>query len=534
MSTVLLTFTGFHDPFSKGLVGEEEQPGPILTLVREMPFDRVILFSTPATTSQSAATQHAIAEVSVRTAVAVEDLPLLDPTDYGEIRESILSWINKAKREFANDEFWISIASGTPQMHVVWLALVASGHLNARILNTRPPRYVTKDKPLISEVSLAPDLRSLAGTSTWKFESLKRSISDSEPLSDTARIGSLAVSDANDLRSMRLNAGGEEQLYEFGKAAQAVGIVGDHPDLLKILEKASLLAPTKFPVLILGETGTGKELLARFIHHLSKRPIDRFIPLNCAAIPKDLVESTLFGHKKGSFTGAHEDRKGKFDAANGGTLFLDELGELPAEIQAKFLRVLQDGIVEPVGEAKGHKVDVRVIAATNVDIEKALRTGRLREDLYYRLKVGVCRLPALSERRSDIQKIALSVLERVNESLRYPKRLSSDALAWVISHPWIGNIRDLENTIEGAAILTRGQEIGVPHLEMISDESVVRSSTTSLPEPSEGFSMPSFLSDARRRLIERALQIAGGKQNLAAKLLGITPQALNKQINPGG
>ena len=154
-------------------------------------------------------------------------------------------------------------------------------------------RYVTKDKPLISEVSLAPDLRSLAGTSTWKFESLKHAISDSQPLSDTARIGSLAVSDANDLRSMRLNAGGEEQLYEFGKAAQAVGIVGDHPDLLKILEKASLLAPTKFPVLILGETGTGKELLARFVHHLSKRPIDRFIPLNCAAIPKDLVESTL-------------------------------------------------------------------------------------------------------------------------------------------------------------------------------------------------------------------------------------------------
>jgi transcriptional regulator with PAS, ATPase and Fis domain len=145
--------------------------------------------------------------------------------------------------------------------------------------------------------------------------------------------------------------------------------------------------------------------LARFIHNLSKRPIDRLIPLNCAAIPKDLVESTLFGHKKGSFTGAHEDRKGKFDAAHGGTLFLDELAELPADIQAKFLRVLQDGIVEPLGEAKGHKVDVRVIAATNVDIDNAIRTGRLREDLYHRLKVGICHLPALRERRSDIQKI---------------------------------------------------------------------------------------------------------------------------------
>lgn len=530
MPIVLLTFTGFHDPFSKGLVGEEEQPGPIVTLVREFPFERVVLFSTPSTKSHSVATQDAIAQVRPNTTVAVEDVPLLDPTDYGEIRESIMSWMNRARPDDSNDEYWISIASGTPQMHVVWLTLVASGQLKARILNTRPPRYVTKDKPLISEVILAPHLRSLARISTQKSGSSNQLISDSEPLSSKT---STHLYEGEKFESLHPTTGGAEQSYDFGKAAQAVGIVGDHPEFLKVLEKASLLAPTKYPVLILGETGTGKELLARFIHHLSKRPTDKFIPLNCAAIPKDLVESTLFGHKKGSFTGAYEDRKGKFDAAHMGTLFLDELGELPAEVQAKFLRVLQDGIVEPIGEAKGHRVDVRVIAATNIDVERAIRIGRLREDLYYRLKVGVCRLPALSERRSDIQKIALSVLERVNDSLRYPKRLSPDALAWLISHPWIGNVRDLENTIEGAAILTRGPEIGVSQLEMISGEPAVRSSTASLPEPSEGFSMPEFLSDTRRRLIERALQIAGGKQNLAAKLLGITPQALNKQINPG-
>jgi transcriptional regulator with PAS, ATPase and Fis domain len=243
------------------------------------------------------------------------------------------------------------------------------------------------------------------------------------------------------------------------------------------------------------------------------------------------VESTLFGHKKGSFTGAHEDRKGKFEAANGGTLFLDELGELPMEMQPKFLRVLQDGVVEPVGESKGRKVDVRVIAATNVDIEKAIRTGKLREDLFYRLKVGICHLPALRERRSDIQKIALYVLERVNASVRHPKRFSREALAWLMARPWTGNIRDLENTIEGAAILTAGPEIGIAQLEMVGGESAFGRPDLSLPEPSEGFSMPEFLGDMRRRLIGRAMEIAGGKQNMAAKLLGITPQALSKQIN---
>lgn len=533
MSTVLLTFTGFHDPFSKGLVGEEEQPGPIVTLARASHFDRVVLFSTPGTAAHSAATLDAIVQISPDTRVHIEDLPILDPTDYGEIRGSILSWINKAKHENTKDRYWVSIASGTPQMHVVWLSLVASGHLEARILNTRPPRYVTKDKPLISEVNLAPDLGSLAGISLKKCESSKHAISGLEVGFDETTIGALEVSDAKSPNSTPPDTGRDEQFCDFSKAAQAVGIVGDHPEFLKVLEKASLLAPTKYPVLILGETGTGKELLARFIHLLSRRAPDKFIPLNCAAIPKDLVESTLFGHKKGSFTGAHEDRRGKFDAAHMGTLFLDELGELPPEIQAKFLRVLQDGIVEPVGEAKGHKVDVRVIAATNIDIEKAIRTGRLREDLYYRLKVGICHLPALRERRSDIQKIALSILERINSSVRHPKRISRDALAWLISRPWSGNVRDLENTIESAAILTRGQEIGVSQLEMLEAGSHSRESKGVLPEPAEGFSMPEFLNRSRRRLIERALEIAGGKQSHAAGLLGVSPQALNKQIKDG-
>jgi DNA-binding NtrC family response regulator len=534
MPTVLLTFTGFHDPFAKGLVGEEEQPGPVVTLAREIHFDRLILFSTPGTAKHSVATREAVGQISPDTEVEIEDFPLLDPTDYEAIRDSLLAWITKNRSSQSADEYYVSIASGTPQMHVTWLTLVASGELRARILNTRPPRYVTKEKPLVSEVKVFPNPFPLDAASVHDAV-----ISDASSFPVSAgSVGSLFQSTPTMRREQRaLPVAGETFAeaapFDIRKAAQAIGLVGDHPEFLKVIEKAGLLAPTRFPILILGETGTGKELLARLIHHLSGRAAESFIPLNCAAIPKELVESTLFGHRKGSFTGANEDRKGKFDTANGGTLFLDELGELPIEIQPKFLRVLQDGVVEPIGHTKGHKVDVRIIAATNVDVERAIRSGRLREDLFYRLKVGICQLPPLRQRRSDIQRIALHVLDRVNASVRYPKRFSPEALAWLISRPWAGNIRDLENTIESAAILTAGPQIGVAQLELVGGDFPFEASGPSLPEPAEGFSMPEFLSEMRRRLIERALEITSGKQSMAAKLLGITPQALNKQVKAG-
>jgi transcriptional regulator with PAS, ATPase and Fis domain len=533
MARSLLTFTGFHDPYAKGLVGEEEQPGPIVTLAHEMQFDRVVLFSTPGTAAHTVATKDALGLVSPATVVDIEDFPLVDPTDYEAIRQALQSWISKSGSGDSEDDFYVSIASGTPQMHVTWLTLVAGGELKAKILNTRPPRYVTKDKPLVSEVEVFPRPFPLVKTSVRRIDMdrMAASAPAEAPASLQSRILQSDEKNVAQVRYAMALRPSQPAQPDVGTAAQAIGIIGDHPEFLKILQKASLLAPTRYPVLILGETGTGKDLLARFIHHLSGRLADRFVPLNCAAIPKELVESTLFGHKKGAFTGAHEDRRGKFDAANGGTLFLDELGDLPAEIQPKLLRVLQDGIVEPVGEAKGHKVDVRIIAATNADIEKAIKTGRLREDLFYRLKVGICHLPALRERRSDIQKIALYILERVNASVRHPKRFSRDALAWLLGRQWTGNIRDLENTIEGAAILTAGPEIGVAQLEMAGGDSTFGKANASLPEPAEGFSMPEFLGDVRKRLISRALEIAGGKQKDAAKLLGITPQALNKQIN---
>jgi hypothetical protein len=274
--------------------------------------------------------------------------------------------------------YFIAVASGTPQMHACWVLLAASGEIPARLLNVRPPRFVSKDRPLVFEVDL----------SATEFPLVR------------ANICSIETPDVPP--------------PDIDTVIRELAIVGEHPAIRKALEIGAVLASSSAPILIMGATGTGKELFARFIHRLSSRLLDRFVPINCAAIPSDLVESILFGHKKGSFTGAMSDQIGKFDLAGGGTLFLDELAELPMPSQAKLLRILQDGLVEPLGAKKAHKVNVRVIAATNQDLRKAIQRGRFREDLFYRLNVGEIRLPALRERKSDVPKMALHVLDRVN------------------------------------------------------------------------------------------------------------------------
>ena len=309
--------------------------------------------------------------------------------------------------------------------------------------------------------------------------------------------------------------------------AHDLGIVADHPRMQEALEMSATLAASMAPVLILGETGTGKELIARYVHALSGRAADKFIAVNCAALPKDLVESILFGHKKGSFTGATADQLGKFDAAHGGTLFLDELGDLPLETQAKLLRVIQEGMVEPLGATKPHKVDVRLVAATNVNLAKAIRHGKFREDLYYRLNVGEIRLPPLRDRRSDIAKIALHVLDRINASLKTPRRLTSEALTRLQTHDWPGNIRELANVVERSVRLARSDTLQSDDI-LLSEPVRQADPLAALPEPREGFVLENFLTSARKQLIMRALEVANGNQSEAARLLGVTPQAVHK------
>jgi transcriptional regulator with PAS, ATPase and Fis domain len=487
---VLLTFTGFHDPYFKGLVDQEEQPGPIISLLSTRSFDHIFLFDTPTTRKVTEETKDTISRLYPGSKVRVLEINLSDPTNYHEIFTGLRAHLHEIIEGLPSARFFVAVASGTPHMHACWVLLAASGEIPARILHVRPPHFVTKEHPLVSEVDL----------SSQDFPTVR--CQDKPIKVDECEIDVDAV-------------------------IVQLGIVGDHPAMQRSLEIGAMLAPSQAPILILGETGTGKELFARYIHTLSGKPQEAFFAVNCAAIPEDLVESLLFGHKKGAFTGAVNDQVGKFDTADKGTLFLDELGDLPLPAQAKLLRVLQDGLVEPIGQAKAHKVDVRIVGATNRDLRKLVRQGKFREDLFYRLNVGEIKLPPLRERRSDIPKLALHILDRLNGSLRRPKRLSTEALSRLQSHNWAGNVRDLENVIERSVRLRRHDVLDADDL-LITEPVTYADPLDALPDPYEGFSLDEFLGSARKQIILRALEAANGNQSQAARMLGITPQAVHK------
>jgi transcriptional regulator with GAF, ATPase, and Fis domain len=246
-------------------------------------------------------------------------------------------------------------------------------------------------------------------------------------------------------------------LQEEVQEAKAFGeMVGQSGALKQLLRQVEMVAPTDATVLILGESGTGKELVAREIHKRSQRGDRPLIRVNCASIPKELYESEFFGHAKGAFTGAVKDRAGRFEAAHGGTLFLDEVGEIPLELQSKFLRVLQEGQYERVGEERTRTVDVRIIAATNRDLPKDVETGRFRQDLYYRLNVFPVRVAPLRERKEDIALLAAHFIEKAAKKLKLPAaRLTQAHLAQFQAYDWPGNIRELQNMIERALILAQ-------------------------------------------------------------------------------
>src|SRR5574344_2518320 len=247
---------------------------------------------------------------------------------------------------------------------------------------------------------------------------------------------------------------------EQGAGSDEIGIIGRCAAMQDLFGKIRKVAPTDSTVLIQGESGTGKELVARALHNLSRRAKAPMISVNCAAIPESLIESELFGHEKGAFTGASAGRAGLVEAADGGTLFLDEIGELPLEAQARLLRVLQESEIRRVGSTQSHKVNIRLIAATHRDLKALAREGKFREDLYYRLHVIALSLPALRERGDDIIEIASALLERQRQKAgRDSMHFSADCTQAMRSYHWPGNVRELENAIERAVILCEGQQI---------------------------------------------------------------------------
>ena len=305
-------------------------------------------------------------------------------------------------------------------------------------------------------------------------------------------------------------------LLEAAAAAPIDGIIGSSPEMLRVLRNIEKMAPTNVAVLLRGESGTGKELLARAVHKLSVRAREPFVPINCAAIPDTLLESELFGHEKGAFTGALKQTIGKIESANHGTLFLDEIGDVPLPMQVKLLRFLQDQVVERIGGRNPVQVDVRIVCATNQDLDLMMVEGRFREDLYYRLNEVTVQVPPLRERASDTVVLASFFLTRfAAEYGRAARGFSAAALAALRDHPWPGNVRELENRVKRAVVMTDGPLLSAADLGFAT----VGEETQSLT-----------IRDARARAEREALQLAlaqtGSNLSKAAKLLGISRPTL--------
>ncbi|MGE5173430.1 MAG: sigma-54-dependent transcriptional regulator [Betaproteobacteria bacterium] len=322
------------------------------------------------------------------------------------------------------------------------------------------------------------------------------------------------------LRMRRLEKENVELRAEVTDRYRFENIVGSSEKIKEVLDLAGRVAASDATVLITGESGTGKELLAKGIHYNSKRADGPLVAVNCAAIPENLIESELFGHMKGSFTGAVRDKEGKFELADGGTLFLDEIGDLRVDLQAKILRALQERQVERVGGSKLIPVDVRVIAATNRDIEHDVKEGKFREDLYYRLSVITLRMPALRERKDDIPLLVNHFLRKFNRETEVA--IVAEALAALRAFGWPGNVRELENVIERASVLKRGNVVTLADLPEKLRKEAGGLENIILNLPDEGIA----LEDLERSLIVKALEKHKGNQTHAAEYLGITRPTL--------
>jgi two-component system response regulator AtoC len=304
-------------------------------------------------------------------------------------------------------------------------------------------------------------------------------------------------------------------------------IVGDAPPMREVFELIRKVAPTRSAVLVTGETGTGKELVARAIHRLSPRSGQLFVPLNCAAIPSELLESELFGHVRGAFSGADSEREGRFGAADGGTLFLDEVGDMDQRLQAKLLRALQDGVIEPVGSNRRVPVDVRIVSSTNRDLEAAIQEGGFREDLFYRLNVFRIHLPPLRERAGDVPALAASFLRECGRDLGKRSLVLSPSAAQLLQgYAWPGNVRELRNLMERAAVLVPGQEV---------DEALVEGLLPAArAERPDGLDLAAAVAEVERRTILRALSASGDNKAAAAALLGIGERTLWTKLKKHG
>jgi DNA-binding NtrC family response regulator len=373
--------------------------------------------------------------------------------------------------------------------------------------------------PVILMTAQASLQSAIAAVNTGAFYYIQKPFANDELVAILRR--------ACEFRAIRVeNKQLKQEIRRRGDRSSVSRPIGKSKRFLDVLKLAEHVAPTDSTVLIQGESGTGKEVVARYIHNLSSRSEGPFMSINCGALPENLLESELFGHVKGSFTGAVRDKQGLFAAARGGSFFLDEVGEMPPSLQVKLLRVLQEREVIPVGATESIPVDVRIIAATNRELEEEIRRGNFRSDLFYRLNVIALNLPPLRERRDDLLSLIELFLQNLaTESDAEPKALATEALDAVMVYEWPGNVRELENALEHAVVLSRGSLIDASHLP----ERITRRRKE--PLVAERSYRNPTLEVIERAYIMWVLQAEGGNKTRAAEVLGIDPSTLYRKLS---
>ncbi len=423
------------------------------------------------------------------TKITLHNISLSGPTNFGEIYQTASTVISEKLQEHGPDiSLVFHLSPGTPAMAAVWILLAKTRFPAELIESSREHGVRTALVPFDISADFVPDL----------FRKQDHTLK-------------------------RLAAGLPETAPEFED------IIHRSEVMHRVVLKARLIAPRSIPVLVEGESGTGKELFARAIHDASPRKERPFIAINCGAIPSELVESELFGHEKGAFTGATTTQIGHFEAAHQGTIFLDEIGELPKEIQVKLLRTVQESEVKRIGATKAKKVDIRIIAATNRTLINEVADGSFREDLFYRLAVAVIKLPPLRERTGDVSLLVDKFLERINkESDKEPgykhKKISVSARNILLSHSWLGNVRELQNTLTRAAVWSLDEELSEEDIQEAllpvppggnGEERILN-----LPI-GEGFKLPEIMKKVAVHYLERGLAKKHGNKTKAAEILGL-------------
>lgn len=484
---ILVSWVGQTD--LKAAAGcDEVGLGPIGQAVTQRTFDRLALLCN-YTKEQTAGFLPWI-EQQTSAAVDLTLVKLSRPTHFGEIYHAVTETLAGVHQRFGGEaRLTFHLSPGTPAMAAVWI-LVAKTRYGAELIESSPQDGVrTAEIPFDISAEFIPDLYRQADR-------------------DLVRVGS----------------GLAEVAPEFSD------IVHQGPAMRRVIERARRVAARTVPVLIEGESGTGKELLARAIHHASPRRDRSFVAVNCGAISRELAESEFFGHRRGAFTGAISDRRGHFEEADGGTLFLDEVGELPLDLQAKLLRVLQEGQVTRVGTTQPRAVDVRLVAATNRTLAEEVVAGRFRSDLFFRIAVALISIPPLRERRGDFTLLVEHLLARINhDGAADPgwqvKRMAPAALNRLTRHSWPGNIRELANTLSRAAIWSTSD---------VLTEQDIEEALLQLPRPTtegdgllghpveHGVNLPALMSQLASYYLSAAMQVTGGNKTRAAELLGLS------------